>query len=126
MAGMEDLLNMYPPGKQAFKEKEKGEKRKTSDSPGRKTLEKMAPQVTLDVHGMKGEEAKREVLSFLRNCRKRGVKKGIIIHGKGLHSQDGAVLRPMVRKLLDSHPQVKNWGKAPRNEGGEGATWFIL
>ncbi|MDC7219723.1 MAG: Smr/MutS family protein [Spirochaetales bacterium] len=101
-------------------------KRKTSDSPGRKTLEKMAPQSTLDIHGLKGEEAKREVLFFIRNCRKRGLKKGLIIHGKGLHSPEGAVLRPMVRKLLSSHPQIKNWGKAPRNEGGEGATWFIV
>ncbi|MDC7222125.1 MAG: Smr/MutS family protein [Spirochaetales bacterium] len=123
---MEDLLNLYPPGKGMASEKEKSEIRKPSDSPGRKTLEKMSPQTTLDIHGLKGEEAKKEVLSFIRKCRKRGIKKGLIIHGKGLHSPDGAVLRPMVRKLLDSHPQIKNWGKAPRNEGGEGATWFIL
>jgi DNA-nicking Smr family endonuclease len=126
MSGMDELLKRYPPGRDTAQEKENSERKKLSNSPGRKTLEKMPPQSTLDIHGLKGDEAKKEVLSFIRNCRKRGIRKGIIIHGKGLHSPEGAVLRPMVRRLLDSHPQVKNCGKAPRNEGGEGATWFIV
>lgn len=124
--GMEELLSLYPPGKGVQDEKNKGEYKRKDHGLGRKTLEKMAPERELDVHGLKGEEAKKEVLSFLRRCRRQGIKKGFIIHGKGLHSQGGAVLRPMIRKLLDSHPQVKNWGKASPKEGGEGATWFLL
>lgn len=123
---MNDLLNLYPPGKSTANEKKAGERKKASDSPGRKTLEKMPPQKILDVHGMRGDEAREEVLRFIRHCRRGGVKKGFIIHGKGLHSEGGAVLRPMIRKLLDAHAQVKNWGKASGREGGEGATWFIL
>jgi DNA-nicking Smr family endonuclease len=124
--GMDDFLNLYPPSDRTEKEKRRGEYKRKPQSPGRKTLEKMEPQVTLDVHGFRGEEAKREVLAFIKNCRRKGIKKAFIIHGKGLHSQEGAVLRPMIRKLLDSHPQVKNWGKAPLRDGGEGATWFVL
>ena len=123
---MEDFLKLYPPTGKIEIEKKQGEPKKTPQSPGRKTLEKMEPQCTLDVHGLRAEEAKREVQSFIRKCRRSKIKKGFIIHGKGLHSEDGAVLRPMIRKLLDSHPQIKNWGKAPLREGGEGATWFIL
>ena len=127
MAGfMGEYLDLYPPDKEIGKEKRQGENKKKPQSPGRKTLEKMEPQSTLDVHGLKAEEAKKEVLSYIRNCRRKNIKKAFIIHGKGLHSQKGAVLRPMIRKLLDSHPHVKNWGKAPFREGGEGATWFIL
>ncbi len=126
MNGMEDFLNLYPPGKETAGEKDKGARKKISNSPGRKTLEKMEAQSTLDIHGMTEEEGKREILDFIAQCRRRSVKKGMIIHGKGLHSPDGAVLRPMVRKVLEKHPHIKNWGRASRSNGGDGATWFIL
>lgn len=126
MSFMEDFINLYPPTKNVEQEKIRGEKKRKPQSPGRKTLEKMDPQLTLDVHGLCGREAREETLQFIKSCLKRGIKKGFIIHGKGLHSQEGAVLRPMIRKLLDSHPQVKSWGKASYKEGGEGASWFIL
>ncbi len=126
MKSMEDYLNLYPPGKDTAQDKVRGEKRKPSNSPGRKTLEKMDAQSTLDIHGHTEEEGKGEVLSFIAQCRKRGIRKGLIIHGKGLHSPDGAVLRPMVRRVLEKHPHVRSWGKSTRRNGGDGATWFVL
>ena len=90
-------------------------------------LRTMMPQSTLDLHGMKGEEAEKAVNGFLEECRRVNIRKISIITGKGLHSEDGVpVIRNLVSTILDSSPYVSEKTKAPFNYGGTGAFWVIL
>ena len=126
-SSMEDWLNHFPPEKGEIKDRERILKEKKPRSgPGRKTLEKMEAQETLDIHGLSRSEAQEEIHRFLIFCRKRNIKRALIIHGKGKHSDGRAVLKPMVRKLLSENPDVAEFGRARNSEGGEGATWFSL
>jgi len=87
---------------------------------------KRAPQDVLDLHGLTGKEARDAMAAFIHSMRRRGLRKGLIIHGKGLHSADGSVLAPLVRNYLELSRDVGEIGRAARRDGGSGATWFIL
>ena len=90
-------------------------------------LRTMMPQSTLDLHGLKGEEAEKVVNDFLEECRRVNIRKISIITGKGLHSEDGVpVIRNLVSTILDNCPYVSEKTKAPFNYGGTGAFWVIL
>ena len=58
--------------------------------------------------------------------RRRGMRKGLVIHGKGNHSAEGSVLAPLVRDFLEMSSEIGEFGRAARKDGGSGATWFIL
>lgn len=122
---MEDLLNQYPPKKTALSEKKKGiPKAAPTSGLGHKSLEKMDAQAQLDIHGMTSQEAMKALGEFITKCWKRKIRRALIIHGKGKHSQNGAVLKPMVIDCLANHPKVAVYGSARKKEGGTGATWF--
>lgn len=70
----------------------------------------------IDLHGMDRESARREVLAALESCRRAGVRKLRIVHGKGT-----GVLREEVRHLLSDHPLVADLRTARPRDGGEGA-----
>lgn len=124
---MEDLLNQYPPGKGIVRERKKADWTRIPQSgPGRKTLEKMDSQVSLDVHGMLASEAGNAVQSAILRWWRKGIRRALIIHGKGKHSQGKAVLKPLVWNILEQHEKVADFGEARKNEGGAGATWLIL
>ena len=94
---------------------------------GRRELLAMAPQRRIDLHGLTQEEALEEAGRFIRKAHKAGVRKVLIIHGKGHHSPGRvSVLRQKVRLFLEGNPRVGEFGAASREMGGEGATWAIL
>jgi DNA-nicking Smr family endonuclease len=73
------------------------------------------------------EEASQKVKFFLQNSSFNNVDAVIIITGKGLHSDEGPVLRKAVGRLLSSlHELVVEWGIAPREYGGDGALIVFL
>jgi DNA-nicking Smr family endonuclease len=93
---------------------------------GRRALKKMRPQAELDLHGLHEREALAALESFIRRCRARGLKKVLVIHGKGRHSSGGPVLGGAVRKFLERCPHTGESGTASREDGGQGAVWVIL
>ena len=96
-------------------------------SPSRKTIRRMAPQESIDLHGYTLDEALLEVETFLKRAKRRGLKKGLIIHGKGRHSEDGeSGLRRRVRTYLAASPLCGETGVPQPSMGGEGAMWVIL
>lgn len=117
-------LDRYPPGQQAVEDKDSEPKPPVSE--GRSIWLRRAPQDSVDLHGLVGREAREELARFIRSMRRRGLRKGLVIHGKGLHSSDGAVLGPVVREYLEMSTEVGEFGRAARKDGGSGATWFIL
>lgn len=80
----------------------------------------------LDLHGCTVEEATTRTHRFVETSRSHGLRKVLIIHGKGNHNNGVSLLRAPVRSLLSSHPGVEEIGTPGRNNGGDGAVWAIL
>ena len=93
----------------------------------RSYLLNMRPEATIDLHGLTQEEAESQLNYFIGDCRRKGLKKVLIIHGKGIHSQNNAVLGELVRKFIERDNRCGTSGH-PKNQsdGGNGATWVIL
>lgn len=91
-------------------------------------LIKMKPEETLDLHGLHQDEAYRRLDYFIGECVKKGIKKVIIIHGKGIHtSGKEPVLGELVRKFIENDKRCGMSGH-PKSQadGGSGVTWIIL
>ncbi len=122
---MKDWLEMYPPDRKMKDRKEIPDRIITHTR--KKELNRMDPQESLDLHGWTGNEAVRELENFLKRSKRRGLKKVIVVHGKGLHSPGGnSVLRPLVKQYLEKSPLVRDYGRAKSHSGGSGATWILL
>jgi DNA-nicking Smr family endonuclease len=82
---------------------------------------------TLDLHGLKREEALENLKDFLRKASQEGTRKVLVVHGKGLHSEKGKpVLKTAVEQELRRLTFVETFGVAQRRDGGNGATWIVL
>ncbi|MDR0540469.1 MAG: Smr/MutS family protein [Spirochaetaceae bacterium] len=91
-----------------------------------KRLKDMRPQDSIDLHLFTREEAWRALEGFFASARRRGLEKVLIIHGKGLHSGGGGVLRDMCAQFLEQCECAGKRGYAGKEMGGSGATWVIL
>jgi len=78
---------------------------------------------TIDLHLKTKKEAESEISHFIGQCVASGDKYILIIHGKGLHSEEKGVLKTFVKQLLESKfENVIDWyGKATKEFGGSGA-----
>ncbi|PLX75521.1 MAG: hypothetical protein C0615_07830 [Desulfuromonas sp.] len=86
------------------------------------------PQVELDLHGVRAEDVDKKVGWFLENAAFHGFEVVRIITGKGVHSNEGPVLRPIVESYFDGPGRrfVVEWMRAPQRQGGEGAIVAFL
>jgi DNA-nicking Smr family endonuclease len=84
-------------------------------------------QAELDLHGLTKLEAKHELVDFLHECGRRGVRCIRIIHGKGLGSRNREpVLRHHVRHWLPQRDEVLAFVQARPVDGGSGAVMVLL
>lgn len=90
----------------------------------------VVPDATLDLHGLRGDEASREVTRWLRSEHRRGAGVVCVVTGKGLHNESGiSVLRDRVVKAMTeggAAPVVRAFGSAHRTRGGTGALMVVL
>ena len=75
----------------------------------------------LDLHTFRPEEVADLVQDYLDECRKRGVLAIRIVHGKGK-----GTLRRTVHAALARRDDVQEFGLAPPERGGWGATLVTL
>jgi DNA-nicking Smr family endonuclease len=75
----------------------------------------------LDLHSFLPREVRSVVRDWLDAAYERGWRRVRIIHGRGI-----GVQREMVRSLLAADPRVADFGDAPADAGGWGATWVEL
>ncbi len=78
----------------------------------------------LDLHGLNQEEAVNRLELFVGNAAVTGMRRVLVVTGKGRHSDGGvSVLRPVVEAWIgtDGARLVAAWGEAPRQYGGSGA-----
>ena len=114
---MERWLRDFPPPHAQQREGRKG------------TQETKKPQrfpARLDLHGLTRQEASAQLRDFLRNSVRGGLRKVLVIHGRGLNSEGEAVLPALVRAELQENPDVLDFGAAAPSEGGEGAMQVFL
>jgi len=126
LGGRDDnWLERYPPDANSISTKGIEHSRSLCGR-GRSIWRKRPHQDTLDLHGLRGLEAREELSRFVRSMIRKGLRKGLVIHGKGNHSPDGSVLAPIVREYLEMSKEIGEFGHAARKDGGSGATWFVL
>lgn len=81
---------------------------------------------SIDLHGMTVEQAEIAVDGFLFSARERGLRKVLIIHGKGTHSDSDGTLRREIRSFLEKHSIAGEMGIPKSSEGGTGAIWVMI
>ena len=89
-------------------------------------VKQMPCEASIDLHGLTREEADTRLHDFITECIRRGLKKVLIIHGKGNHSDTGPVLSHAVRSFIESDKRLGRFGFADKNLGGKGATWVLI
>lgn len=82
----------------------------------------------IDLHGMTLIEAEGEIARFLRNSISKGLSCVKIIHGRGLSSPKGPVLKTALVKWLQGKfkKYIIAYATARDKDGGLGATYVIL
>ncbi len=85
-------------------------------------------QDCLDLHGLVVEEAEKEVERFIGNALKRSYRCIRIVHGRGLSSPHGPVLKDSVIKWLSGRYRkyVLAFVTARQCDGGLGALYILL
>lgn len=123
---LNDWLDRHPP--QAKDEEGLAERDKRVLAARRRAaLHHMRPEATLDLHGLTVAAAVERTDRFLEEAAATGLRKVLIVHGKGLHSHDeGGVLKDVVRKHIQNHPLCGETGVPERALGGEGALWVVV
>ena len=107
--------------------KEKGELKSKVREKTLSELRVMLPLSTLDLHGLTYNEAESEINKFLDEAIASNIQKVAIIHGKGLHSQDGVgVLKDLVYKIINDKGIARDITVPKPQYGGSGAVWIIL
>jgi DNA-nicking Smr family endonuclease len=88
---------------------------------------KWSIQDQLDLHGLRRDEAREAVGSFIRHAEQRGLRCLRVIHGKG-HGSPGRepVLKSKVHKWLAQRQEVIAFAQAAGPQGGAGAVIVLL
>lgn len=90
-------------------------------------LSRGVPGDRIDLHGLNQDEARAELIAFLEDCVRRGVRGALVITGKGTLG-DG-ILRRRVPDWLAETPLrrlVAGLSEAHRRHGGAGALYVAL
>ncbi len=102
---------------------------------GRKVLRRLKQgrfpvQDHVDLHGLTREEARVQVREFLVDCRSRGLRCVLVVHGRGLNSPSScSVLKEQIPVWFSSGParkMVLAFATARPYDGGAGAVYVLL
>ena len=90
-------------------------------------VQNLAPQDSIDLHGMTQDQAWKALNDFVAAAKFRGLQKILIIHGKGIHSADSkGALTGLVKKFIEGDQRLGASGPADKAHGGNGATWVAV
>jgi DNA-nicking Smr family endonuclease len=86
-----------------------------------------AIQREIDLHGLRSDEARLALTTFIRDAHKHGIRCVRVVHGKGLGSPGKTpVLKSKVHSWLVQKNQVMAFVQAKPAEGGAGALVVLL
>lgn len=118
-AWMEEQLNRYP-----VVDKDADTEPTEADSGYAVRPERLPVEDTIDLHGFTLAEALVETEQFVEASVRNGLRKVMIIHGKGRNGE--GVLKREVRAYLERHRRTGAMGYARGPDGGKGALWVLL
>ncbi len=90
---------------------------------------KLTPDASFDLHGFQRVEVVEKLRYFLQNAQHQGWQTLLVITGKGLHSENcEPILRDEAELFLSGEGKkfVAEWGRAPKQYGGDGALVLFL
>jgi DNA-nicking Smr family endonuclease len=90
---------------------------------------RLTPDASLDLHGLQRHQVADKIGHFLQDAAHQRWKTLLIVTGRGLHSVDGQpVLRDEAERFFagEGKKLIAEWGRAPRQYGGEGALVVFL
>lgn len=90
---------------------------------------KLPIEATLDLHGLRQHEAHRRLGQFLAQCQDAGKRCVVVVTGKGLHKEEGGVLRAAVPRWLNepgNRERVLSFDYTQPRHGGTGALYILL
>ena len=87
-------------------------------------------QAYLDLHGMRVDEARGNLIDFIQTQHKKGRRCLLIIHGRGHHSfnQEPVLKSKLIHWLTNGflHKQILAFTSARPSDGGVGALYLLL
>lgn len=87
----------------------------------------IANEAELDLHGLRTDDARLAVASFLDSASRNGLRCVRIVHGKGYGSaQAKPVLKNKLNSWLRQRPEVLAFCSARPVDGGTGAVYVLL
>jgi DNA-nicking Smr family endonuclease len=89
-------------------------------------LGKYPVQARLDLHRKSLEQARDEIVKFLRQCLRMDIRTVIIVHGKGERSNPPAMMKSYTSAWLKQIKDVMCFHSAQRHHGGTGAMYVLL
>jgi DNA-nicking Smr family endonuclease len=87
---------------------------------------KIAPEDSIDLHGMTASEAQPYLQQFLQESLQADYRCVRVIHGKGREKSVIPVLKNKVNVWLRESPCVVAFCSAPKGDGGVGAVYVLL
>ncbi len=90
-------------------------------------IEKLKVEKEIDLHGLTQDEAIKRLEIFVTDAFNEGLKKIMIVHGKGIHTKGATpVLGDTVRRFIENDKRLGRSGHPDERHGGRGSTWGIL
>lgn len=89
-------------------------------------LGKCDTHIRLDLHNFTLEDAREELLAFLKQCQKMHIRTLIIVHGKGERSIPATSMKSFVCQWLEQIIDVQCFHSTQRHQGGTGAVYVQL
>jgi DNA-nicking Smr family endonuclease len=87
------------------------------------------PDRSIDLHGLRAEEARRTCLAEIAEAERAGERCVLVVHGRGRSSPNGPVLREALPGWLDD-PRLAGcvlaFARAQPDDGGAGASYVLL
>ena len=84
-------------------------------------------EAELDLHGLRRDQAKQELVWFIRECQLKTLRCVRIIHGKGQRSPNKKpVLKTKTAGWLKQMDEILAYCTAPNTDGGTGALYVLL
>ncbi|UCG78232.1 MAG: Smr/MutS family protein [Nitrospirota bacterium] len=82
----------------------------------------------IDLHGYTANEAEEEIEEYLKDAIRRGLSCIKIIHGRGLRSANGPVIKERLVNLLQGkfRKKIRAFVSARQCDGGLGAVYVVL
>lgn len=82
-------------------------------------------EAVLDLHGMTVEQSRTSLYHFITQCRQKGVRHVLVIHGKGRENCK-PILKNKLNHWLRQIPEVIAFSSAVNKHGATGALYVLL